>query len=57
MGLRNVRSAVYLRFVFPIEARLLARFGHQEECGCETLWGFKRIYCVPHAFEDLDIED
>lgn len=54
MNMHNIRSWFYLRFVYPMEVRLRRRYGKRQECGCETLWGSKRIYCWTHAQEFWD---
>lgn len=51
MRFSNIQTHLYLRFLYPLDVALRRRFGKKLECGCETLWGSKRIYCWNHAQE------
>ncbi len=43
------RDRMYLRFGYPVEAWLIDHFGKRKECGCTTVFGSQRLYCLDHV--------
>lgn len=44
-----IAESLFLRYRYPMENRLLHRFGERSECGCETLWRRRLRLCWRHA--------
>lgn len=45
----RISETIYLRFMYPLENRLLRRFGRKRDCGCEILWGRQLRLCWQHV--------